>query len=137
MVVSEIMSADPFAVKASEPIGRVMKKFAEADVRHLPVVDDGSLVGIVSDRDLRSFAPSALMELEHPREIEKLLSRPISSVMSSDVVSVDPETDVSEVIDLMLEQKVGAVPVTESDSDKLIGIVSYMDVLRAARESFE
>ena len=134
MVVSEIMSSHPITVEASEPIGRVMKKLAEADVRHLLVVDDGALVGIVSDRDLRSLAPSALMELEHPREIRKRLEQPISSVMSSDVVSVDPETEVAEVVDIMLEQKVGAVPVVDPATDELVGIVSYMDVLRAARD---
>lgn len=136
MVVAEIMSANPFAVKTSDPIGRVLKKFAEADVRHLPVVEDGKLVGIVSDRDLRSFQPSLLMELEHPNEIRRLLAQPISSVMSGDVVFVDPETEVSEVIDVMLEQKIGAVPVVEADSERLVGIVSYMDVLRVAREAF-
>jgi acetoin utilization protein AcuB len=135
MVVSEIMSRDPFSVKANEPIGRVMKKLAEADVRHLPVVDGGALVGIVSDRDLRSFTAGALIELEHSQEIARMLAQPISSVMSSDVVSVDPETEVADVIDVMLEHKVGAVPVVDIDSDELVGIVSYMDVLRAARDS--
>lgn len=134
MVVSEIMSANPFSVMANESIGRVLKKFAEADVRHLPVIDEGELVGIVSDRDLRSFHPNALMELEHPQEIRRLLAQPISTVMSSDVVSVDPETEISEVIDIMLEQKIGAVPVVDADTDKLVGIVSYMDVIRAARD---
>jgi CBS domain-containing protein len=137
MVVSEIMSEDPFAVQASEPLGRVMKKLAEADVRHLPVVQEGALVGIVSDRDLRSLTPGALMELEHPREIEHLLAQPVSTLMSSDVLSVDSETEVGEVIDLMLEQKIGAIPVVEPGSTKLVGIVSVLDVMRAARDYFE
>jgi acetoin utilization protein AcuB len=134
MVVSEIMSAQPFAVKASESIGSVMRKLAEADVRHFPVVEAGVLVGIVSDRDLRSFAPTALVQMEHSGEIQRMLAQPVSSVMSSDLVTVDPETDIVDVIDIMLEQKVGAVPVVEVDGDKLLGIVSYMDV-RAARDS--
>jgi CBS domain-containing protein len=135
MVVSEIMSAQPFAVSARESIGNVMKKLAEADVRHLPVVDDGALVGIVSDRDLRSFAPAALLELEQAAEIQRKLAQPVSSVMSSDVVTVDPETEIADLIDIMIEQKVGAVPVVEVEGDRLLGIVSYMDVLRAARDS--
>jgi CBS domain-containing protein len=135
MVVSEIMSKEPFAVSAREPIGSVMKKLAEADVRHLPVVQGGTLVGIISDRDLRSFAPSALLELERSEEIQRMLAQPVSAVMSSDVVSVDPETEIADLIDIMLEQKVGAVPVVDTDSEQLLGIVSYMDVLRAARDS--
>jgi acetoin utilization protein AcuB len=47
---------------------------------------------------------------------------------------VDPETEVSEAIDLMIEHRIGALPVVEPDSTKLVGIVSYVDVLRAARD---
>jgi acetoin utilization protein AcuB len=54
--------------------------------------------------------------------------------MSTDVLSVDPETDVGEVVDLMIEHRVGAVPVVDADSEELVGIVSYMDVLRASRD---
>ena len=74
-----------------------------------------------------------MLEFEHPREIAKRLGRPISDAMSPDVISVNPETEVSEVIDLMIEQNVGAIPVVEADSAKLVGIVSYVDALRAAR----
>lgn len=134
MVVGEIMSAEPFAIQSAEPIGRAMSMLADAGVRHLPVVEDGALVGIISDRDLRAFTPSALLELEHPRDIGRLIAQPVSAIMSSDVVSVDPETDVGEVVDLMLDNKIGAVPVVEAGSTKLVGIVSYMDVLRALRD---
>lgn len=134
MVVEQVMSEDPFAVEVGDTVGKVMNQLAEADVRHLPVVDDGELVGIVSDRDLRAFVPTVMVELEHPREVRERLAQPISTVMSSDVVSANPETELGEVIDIMLEQKIGAVPVVEADSSKLIGIVSYSDVLRAARD---
>jgi acetoin utilization protein AcuB len=50
------------------------------------------------------------------------------------VVTVNPESDVAEVIDLMIEHKIGAVPVVEADSTRLVGIVSYVDALRAARD---
>jgi acetoin utilization protein AcuB len=53
----------------------------------------------------------------------------ISSIMTADVLSVDVESDVTEIIELMLEHKVGAVPVVDGDGG-VVGIVSYMDVLR-------
>jgi CBS domain-containing protein len=98
------------------------------------VLDGDTLVGVVSDRDLRNLELPALVELENLGQAQELARRPIGDVMSSNVISVSPETEVSEAIDLMIEQKIGAVVVVEADSDKLIGIVSYIDVLRAARD---
>ena len=135
MVVEEIMSRNPFAVQVTESLGKVMTKLREADVRHLPVLEGDTLVGIISDRDIRSYELPALLELDDPGRARSLLKTPIGEIMSGDVVSVNPETDVSEVIDLMIEQKIGAVPVVDPDSTKLVGIVSYIDALRAARDS--
>jgi len=136
MVVDEVMSSDPFVVSVTDSVGSVIKKLIETDVRHLPVVSEGGLVGMVSDRDLRSFTPVAMLELTQPRELQARLAQPISKVMTTDVISVNPETDIEEVIDLMIEHKIGAVPVVEADSSKLVGIVSYIDALRAARDLF-
>jgi CBS domain-containing protein len=108
---------------------------AEADVRHLPVTSGGALVGIVSDRDLREVVPSALDVVARPRDAARILARPISDVMSSDVVSVSPGDDLVEAIDLMIKHRIGAIPVVDASSDELVGIVSYVDALRAARES--
>jgi len=135
MVVEEIMSRNPFAVQVTESLGKVMTKLREADVRHLPVLEGDTLVGIVSDRDIRSYELPALLELDDPSRARSLLKTPIGEIMSGDVVSVNPETDVGEVIDLMIEQKIGAVPVVDPDSTQLVGIVSYIDALRAARDS--
>ena len=134
MIVEEVMTRDPYAATTVSSIRQVMRMLAEADIRHLPIVEDGALVGMVSDRDLRGVVPSALDELERPLEVQRLLDRPISTQMSSNVIFVHPETDLGDVVDVMLEQRIGAVPVVEADSLKLIGIVSYADVLSAVRE---
>jgi acetoin utilization protein AcuB len=133
MVVDEIMTLKPVTARSSTSIRRVLDLLGDADVRHIPVVDDGELVGIVSDRDLRAFVSPPLAMLENPAELRERMSQAISTVMSSDVVTVTPETNVEEAIDLMLDQKVGAVPVVNDETRELVGIVSYMDVLRAAR----
>ena len=135
MVVEEIMSRNPFAVQVTESLGKVMGMLREADIRHLPVLEGDTLVGIVSDRDVRSYELPALLELDDPSRARTLLKTPIGDIMSSDVVSVNPETDVGELIDLMIEQKIGAVPVVDLESTELVGIVSYIDALRAARDS--
>lgn len=130
MNVREIMTPEPYAVSASSSVRHALRMLAEADVRHLPVVEEGSLVGIVSDRDLRSFGAIALDALETTR-ID--FTKSVTTVMSSDVVTVNPESDVGEMIDLMIEHRIGAVPVVEAGSSRLVGIVSYVDALRVAR----
>ncbi len=137
MVVQEVMTEDPVTVQSSTPIRKVIATLFESDFRHLPIVDGDQLVGIVSDRDLRAFLAPTMLELEKPQEVGKRLAQPVSSVMNADVVSVTPETDLSEVIEQMIDQKVGAVPVVRPGTDELVGIVSYIDVLRAAQEFFE
>lgn len=118
---SEIMTSNVVTIRQTATVREALKTLEELDVRHLPVLDEKKeLVGMLSDRDL--------LRLQRTREI---LEQPVSDVMSGDVLSVSPATDVVEIIDLMSENKVGAVPVVDRDYH-LAGIVSYVDVLRAA-----
>lgn len=137
MLVEEVMTRKPYVAFVRDSIRSVLAKLAEADVRHLPVTESGELVGIVSDRDLREVVPSALDVVERPSESARLLARPVSELMSTDVVSVSPGDDVVDAIDLMIEHRVGAVPVVQEGSTLLVGIVSYVDALRAARAILE
>lgn len=136
MFVSEIMTVAPVIGKPSWTIGRVVQTMNEGDFRHLPIVDDGNLVGIVSERDLREQLLPALLEYEHRSDAQAMLERSIGEVMQGDVQSVGPETELTELIDLILEQRVGAVPVVDPGTQELVGIVSYIDVLTAARDLF-
>jgi acetoin utilization protein AcuB len=106
------------------------------DVRHLPVVDDADeLVGMVSDRDLGAgLAEAAVEQVLGPTGLSS--QTPIRAVMSSDVLSVEEDDDVGDAVELMLEHKVGAVPVVDGEG-KLSGIVSYMDVLRELAEKLD
>lgn len=130
MIVEEIMSREPIVLHATDTIRRALFVAREGDVRHLPVVENRRLVGMVSDRDLRDARAAAFISVT----IDDIgLDEPVSKIMSSDVISVDAETQLADVIDLMIEHKVGALPVIDASSAALIGIVSYVDVLRAAR----
>ena len=133
MIVREIMSPEPWATNVTSSLRHVLRLLAEADVRHLPILDDGALVGIISDRDLR--AVSALVDTSDDSEARRrALAQPASSLMSSNVISVHADAEVPEVIDLMIEHRIGAIPVVEPGTAKLVGIVSYVDALRAARD---
>jgi acetoin utilization protein AcuB len=106
------------------------------DIRHLPVVDEeGALVGMLSDRDLRGMAVpqtpgKALPGDGHDgHDGHDGMDAHVATLMTADVLSVQAEDDVSAVIDVMIENKVGAVPVIDGDG-ALVGIVSYVDILR-------
>lgn len=128
MIVADVMSAAPQVVEVNEKLHSVQAKLRELDVRHLPVVDRGKLVGIISERDL----PPAL-SAPAARDAAGRSDKPAAWFMSSDVLSVHPQAELADAIDLMLEHRVGAVPVVEMDEGRLVGIVSYVDVLREAR----
>jgi acetoin utilization protein AcuB len=135
MVVQEIMTQAPETIAPTVSAREAFALLQELDVRHLPVVDDGRLVGIISDRDVRTILGPILESDE--ADADKLLAQSVGSIMTGDVVTVTPETELAELTDVFLDQKVGAVPVVDPTSDRLVGIVSYVDLLRAARDLFE
>jgi len=133
MVVSEAMTSKPATVDAASSIRGVIHKLLELDVRHLPIVHDGRLVGIVSDRDLRDVM--SRLVAEGATDPDRILRAPIADLMSADVLTVDPETELGDVADLMIEHRIGALPVVTPGTGDLVGIISYVDVLRATREA--
>lgn len=135
MVIREVMTSEPTTVDISADLDEVIGIFRELHVRHVPVTEGGRLVGMISDRDLRDCSIPPRIAAELPAGILDDLPRDAATVMNSDVVTVDPEADVADAIDLMLENEVGALPVVDSEDDTLVGIVSYVDILRAAREA--
>jgi CBS domain-containing protein len=104
-----------------------------ADVRHLPVVTQGTLMGMISDRDLRSYMLAHPEKVLHADAARTRMAASVSTVMRTDVITVHPDTSVAALIDILLTEKIGAVPVLASDTGELIGMVSYIDILRAMR----
>jgi len=129
----EIMTPDPAALEVSATVGEAIETLATLEIRHVPVVRDGEVIGILSDRD---FAGIGVPTSSDPSTIETMkaqLENPVSALMSGDVVTVDRTTELVEVIDLLVGERIGAVPVVE-DGGRLVGIVSYVDVLRVVRD---
>ncbi len=134
MNVRDLMTEEVVTVDVTATVGDVMDTMLTCDVRHVPVVDGNTLRGMVSDRDVRSLArPEADAEGAR-RRLRVDLAMPVIDAMQSDVISVTPEDDVTDLLDMMIDYKVGAVPVSD-DGVRLLGIVSYIDVLRAARSA--
>jgi CBS domain-containing protein len=136
MQADEIMTDRVVSVTPTDTIADAIEVLAGMEVRHLPVVEDGELVGILSDRDLRSLGFHRVEDLRTIDRLHEVARTPVSRVMSADVRAVEPGTDIRDVIDRMLDEKVGALPVVEPHTRELVGIISYVDVLRAASELF-
>jgi acetoin utilization protein AcuB len=137
MTAQEIMTPDPVTVTPKTTIAEAWDLMRELDIRHLPVVDGEALVGMLSDRDLGSIEIPRLLTEEGADALRQRLARPVVHMMSVDVVAAEPETEMSELVSLFLEQKVGAVPVVTPDTRRIVGIVSYIDVLRVMQDALE
>lgn len=141
MSVEAIMSRAVLTVEPTTTVREAIRLIEDCEIRHLPVVDGegGRLLGIVSDRDLREFRVPLMVEIERfsdadRKRTDELLNTPIREVMADDVVSVDSTESIESAIDAMIEYKIGAVPVVDPHTTELVGIISYIDVLRYARE---
>lgn len=135
MTADEIMTEDVTIIEETATLAQAVEVMEERGIRHLPVVRGRELVGMLSDRDLRGYGVSMVSDVETLEHLQARLGEPVSKAMSADVIRVGPATDVPEVVDLLLEEHIHAVPVVDDDTDILIGIVSADDVMRAMRSS--
>ncbi|MDJ0610968.1 MAG: CBS domain-containing protein [Kiloniellales bacterium] len=129
LVVKDLMSDALEVVSPEAPLHEVMAKMNQAGYRHLPVVDGGDLVGIITDRDLRLAVNSPLVEQEAGVKRETVLDQfRVGECMHPDPECVSPDTPAREVADLLSLNKFGAMPVV--DRGKLVGMISYIDFLK-------
>ena len=129
MKVRDLMTSEPLTVSTDTPVVEARRMMLERRIRHLLVTDRGRLAGIVTDRDVRLNLPSPATSLS-VWEINYLLVRmTVDSVMTANVITVDPDRDAVEAAHLMLAHKIGALPVVEDGT--VVGIMTETDILRA------
>ena len=129
--VSDLMSRNVTTIGAADSCHEAVTRMVRRKIRHLPVVGpDGSLVGIVTDRDLRHhlFEPRILKDIGTISVDAMLKAVPVEEVMSSPVVTVGPWDDLEAAARVMLEDKVGSLPVVENG--RVVGIITETDLLR-------
>ena len=125
--VIDVMSKDPLTVSPSDTVGKAEELMYDNHYRQLPVVENKQLIGIVSDRDIRSFlSQSSLLELE---KRSRALATKVIDIMTAKPLTVSPEDDLRETVELLIEEKIGGIPVVD-ETEGLLGIVTYIDVLR-------
>jgi acetoin utilization protein AcuB len=132
MFVSRSMIKEVITISRKTSVLDAQKIMKANRVRHLPVVEeDGRLVGIVTDRDLRSVYPSIkLPPEEQKKELQRLHEYTIEDIMTREVVSIAPTSTIQDALLLIEKTRVGAFPVVD-ECGILIGIISVRDLLGA------
>jgi acetoin utilization protein AcuB len=135
MLIGEYMSLNPITVDQEcslEKAAAMMKKYG---IRRFPVVEGGKLIGVVTDRDIRSAAPSQVAtfkekEKELTPELHDMLKEiTVRDIMSKDVITVQPNRSVITAASVMLKEAISGLPVVDSRGS-VIGIITVKDVFK-------
>ena len=127
MLVRDVMQSKVVTITPRTTLAEAVRLVRQRGIRHLPVLEEGELVGMVSDRDLKRAMPSPATALR-AHEMNDLLERlRAAEIMTRPVVTIGPMLPVEEAARLMVEEKISALPVTERG--RLVGIVTETDVL--------
>jgi CBS domain-containing protein len=137
MTAGDLMTPDPTIVVPEASVAEAWDLMRELDIRHLPVVEGRTLVGMVSDRDFGRIRMASILATEGADALREELATPVVKIMSADVIWVDTETDLGDVVGLLIEHKVGALPVVSPGTRDVVGILSYIDVLKVLQSSLQ
>jgi len=125
--VSEWMTRKVLTVEVFDSIGLARRLMVKNRVNQLPVLDDGKLVGIVTDRDIRDAYPTSMV-IDRAREIDQFAETyTVEEVMSHNVLTVRPDTPLATTVKLLRRHRIGSLPVVEKS--KLVGIITRSDIL--------
>jgi len=128
MLVGERMSHPVITIRPDMPIVEALNLMKREHIRRTPVVKDGKLVGIVSDKDLLNASPSPATSLS-VWEMNYLLSKiKVKNVMTTDVLTVTEDTPIEEAARIMADNKIGGLPVIRSG--KIVGIITETDLFK-------
>lgn len=124
MLIQDIMRTSFITLRKANTIGDAVTIFRKGEVRHIPIInDDKSVVGIISDRDVRDALPSTLF----PKDISTELEIPVEKIMTTNLITCSQLDFVEEVATYFYQYKIGCLPVISGG--KLVGLVTEIDVL--------
>ncbi|KAB2904734.1 MAG: CBS domain-containing protein [Anaerolineae bacterium] len=128
-IVKNWMTKDPVTIGPDATLPEVHEKMKEYGIRRLPVVDEeDTLLGIISLSDVQEAEPSDAKAL-NIYELTYLLSKiKVGRLMKKDVITVTPDTSIADCAKLMMEKKIGGLPVVENG--KVVGIITESDIFR-------
>lgn len=129
MLVKRYMQTKLVTVGPDERANAALYTMKKKGIRHLLVTDSSKLLGIVTDRDFRLVRPSPATSLSI-YEVHYLLEKmKVKEIMTKKVVTVAPETPIADAARLLLNRRIGALPVVKDA--KVVGIITETDIIRA------
>ena len=127
-LVRDWMTPDPITVSPDTLLTEVFHLMKDRSIRRLPVVKEGKLVGIVTWGDVRKASASDVPSLSR-FEANELLDRvKVKRIMARDLITISPQVPVTTAAEIMLEHKIGGLPVMEND--QLVGLITGSDIFR-------
>ncbi|MFD1030367.1 acetoin utilization AcuB family protein [Metaplanococcus flavidus] len=123
MLLEEIMKTEVHSLSPQQKVQDVIDLFERARIRHAPVVDEGKVVGVVTDRDLKDALPSRFTVSPKGEPYQKL----VEEIMTKNPITAHPMDSVEEIAMVFYEQKVGCLPIISSG--KLVGFITETDLL--------
>jgi acetoin utilization protein AcuB len=130
MLVKDWMSKDPITITDDTSMMKAIHLMKQNRFRRLPVLQEGRLVGIVSDRDLKEASPSKATTLDVHELYYLLAELQVKDIMTRDPVTVSPDDTVEHAAQIMLENTISGLPVVTDHGD-VVGILTQSDVFRA------
>ena len=125
--VSEIMMGSPVTLGPDDTLDLANDIISLGRIRHIPILDHGKLVGLISERDLIGAAANRIFGLNQESRSALLKSELIKNIMKKRVVTVTPDTPIKDAAAIMADKKIGCVPVVSDGA--LVGLVTTTNVL--------
>lgn len=126
--VRDCMTVDPATVGPKDPLQSVINLLRRRDIRSVPVIDNGKLIGIVTDRDIRQVAPAYPL-FRDDDEIRRYTERlTVTAAMTADPMTIAPDAPVMDAAKILETYRISSLPVV--DEQRLVGVLTVTDLLR-------
>ena len=132
VTVQEIMSTDVKTLERNDNLSLAQDIMKQERIRHFPVLAGSRVVGVVSQRDLLHATLGSVMDYGEKSEKAYLASVVVKEVMTDPAVTISPQASIKEAAALMVQRRIGCLPVVEND--RLMGIVTETDILKQVAE---
>ena len=129
MIVNEIMTTKVITIEMDATLGQIQKIFEKHKFHHLLIVEDGELIGIISDRDVLKEISPYVNTLSEDSRARQTLKKKAHQIMSRKLITVESDTLVDDAASIMFKKNISCLPVV-SPSGNIDGILSWKDILK-------